>query len=75
MRSKRSNSLKLRSRTSFVMDLKMPGDGQTATAHVRQVYPKAEIVAVTAFADPSIAPVLKEKYKVDAPLPKDELFE
>lgn len=58
----------------IIMDLRMPGDGPTATRHIRQVHPEAKILAVTAFADEHVADALREKYQVDALLPKDKML-
>lgn len=57
----------------IIMDLKMPGDGPTTTTNIRKVHPEAKILAVTTLTDERVAVVLKEKYEVDALLPKDKM--
>jgi DNA-binding NarL/FixJ family response regulator len=57
----------------IVMDLRMPGDGPTATKHIRKVHPVAKILAVTAFADKGVVEALKGQYQVDALLSKDQI--
>jgi DNA-binding NarL/FixJ family response regulator len=57
-----------------VMDLKMPGNGLTATRHIRETCPEAKILAVTALADRYVLEALKEEYRVDAVIPKDQLY-
>jgi DNA-binding NarL/FixJ family response regulator len=57
----------------IIMDLKMPGDGPTTTKDIRKVHPEAKILAVTTLTDERVAVVLKEKYEVDALLPKDKM--